>query len=426
MLYLRATEIDPNDAHAWAGRAATSTLLDESIACWGYALGLAPQDEKTAKALDDCIAERLANCQQGQAGQIIALARTLAQVGLGPQARRLLVCATQLDETSNEAWIWRAGVAENRAEAIQCLERALSLDPEDRKAKAGLDWARALEAQARRLSRSGERAASLVNEGKRLYEAGDKERAHAKFARACELDPTCEEAWVWRGGITTNSDEAIGCMERALAINPENENAKRALALLQVRQLREDGQATTERAEEQAEPPQTIAETATEQAEPQVAVQHEESASEQPTTTIAPVETLAPQTIEAAPPIEASAPPIEERLLPIQPPATPTDPVAPPVGVAQSDAEPHEPLPPQATISADKTLEVDVATPPTSRAKETEADAVETKTTNQEHAAGAASAQQPHRRIWKALPALLVVLLIIVMVAVAYRMVFLR
>lgn len=316
-LYMRATEIDPHNAHAWAGRAATSTRLDESIACWAYTLGLAPQDEEAAKALDDCIGERLTNCEKSQAGQIIALARTLAQVGLGSQARRLLLCVTELDEANKEAWLWRAGVTEDRDEVILCLEKALSLDPENRQAKAGLDWARAQETQARRLSRAAERAARLVDEGKSLFEAGDKERAHAKFARACELDPTCEEAWVWRGGITTDSHEAIGCMERALAINPENESAKSALALLQVRQLREEAQAAAERTEAQTELAQAITKAAVGEAEPQATVQQEEAAPEQPPPVAVPIEPFPAPMAEPAPSVLASIPPAQDSATPM-------------------------------------------------------------------------------------------------------------
>lgn len=40
-----------------------------------------------------------------------------------------------------DALVWKAAVTDNRGEAVRCLERALELNPNNRRAQAGLEWA---------------------------------------------------------------------------------------------------------------------------------------------------------------------------------------------------------------------------------------------------------------------------------------------
>lgn len=243
--YARATELDPNRATVWAGRAATTSDLDDAIISWGYALALAPDDGEARAALEQRVGEKIVQSGIAQVASLASLGRTLAEVGQKPWAYRLFVRATELDDTYEEAWVWRAGLSDDTKEMIACLNQALALNPENAQAQAGLQWALAQQAgtPAPPSPSAAEEAVRLVEEGQRVLHAGDKTRAHELFEHATELDQTNEAVWLWRGSTTAEIDEALTCMEQALAINPENEAAKEARAWLRVRKLREGAKA---------------------------------------------------------------------------------------------------------------------------------------------------------------------------------------
>lgn len=243
--YTRATELDPNHASAWAGRAATTSDSDEAIISWGYAHALAPDDVDARAGLDRRVEEKIARSGIAQVASLVSLGRALAEVGQKPWAYRLFARATELDDTNEEAWLWRAGLTDDIKETLSCLNQALALNPENAQAQAGLQWALAQQASASGPASpaASEAAAQLVEQGQRLLQEGDKSRAHALFRRATELDQKNEAAWLGRGHTATEVDEALTCMERVLAINPENASAKEARAWLRIKKLRESAKA---------------------------------------------------------------------------------------------------------------------------------------------------------------------------------------
>lgn len=70
----------------------------------------------------------------------------------------------------------------------------------------------------------------LIRWGKQAAREGDLLVAHRLFARAVEIDPNNEEAWLWRAGTSDQPLEAVRCLEQALRINPFNERAHRGLS----------------------------------------------------------------------------------------------------------------------------------------------------------------------------------------------------
>lgn len=256
VLYTRATEVDPNSANAWRGRAETAVSLDDAIASWACTLALAPGDQTARDALDQKVIEKEATSDPTQVQSLIELGKTVGQLGQKPWAYRLFRRATELEDTNEEAWVWRAGLADDRKEMISSLNQVLALNPDNARAKTGLEWASALETDKPAPPTTTEQAARLVEQGQELLEKGDKPRAHELFVQAAELDQRNEQAWLWRGSTTANVDEALTCMEQALAINPENESAREARSWLRVKKLRESAQAPVS---EQTPEPQVVA-----------------------------------------------------------------------------------------------------------------------------------------------------------------------
>lgn len=226
--YSRLVELNPNDARGWAGLAETAASLDETIMSWAYVLALEPNNWEARAQMDARIEERIKQSGIADAAVLVALSRTLVEVAQKPAANRVLTRATELDPTNIEAWLWRAGVTEDRVDAIDCLNQVLSMDPGNAQAKAGLKWALSKEKDARgRVSADdAQRAVNSFEEGQSALRANDIPRAHDCFERATELDPNYESAWFWRGSTTEDIDEAVTCMDRTLAIHPQNQAAK--------------------------------------------------------------------------------------------------------------------------------------------------------------------------------------------------------
>ena len=74
-----------------------------------------------------------------------------------------------------------------------------------------------------------ENVEELLRWGQQAARAGDRLVAYRLFARAMEVDPSNEAAWLWRAATCDRSEEAIRCLEQVLLINPNNERARRGL-----------------------------------------------------------------------------------------------------------------------------------------------------------------------------------------------------
>ena len=252
--FARAIELNQNDARAWAGLAATAPTLDEAIISWAYTLALAPDNLDARSELDARVQERLVRARRADAAVLSALGRTLAQVGQHPWAYRLLLRATELDPRSEEAWLWRAGVAEGNDETIFCLKQVLLNNPDNQQARAGLKWAeaRAVPAPAPASADAIQEAESFFEQGQHALRTGNLTRAYDFFRGATNLNPQHESAWYWRGSSAPDTDDAIASMERVIALNPQNATAKDALWLLRIKKIRETTRRPATRAESAA------------------------------------------------------------------------------------------------------------------------------------------------------------------------------
>jgi tetratricopeptide (TPR) repeat protein len=240
--FARAIELNPNNARAWAGLAACAPTPDEVIISWAYTLALAPDNLEAKSELDHFVQERLVRARRVDAPVLVALGRTLAQVGQKPWAYRLLQRATELDPRDEEAWLWRAGVAAENDETILCLKQVLLNNPDHPQARAGLQWAEARSAPtlAPVPADAAQEAESFFEQGQHALRTGNIARAYDFFRGATNINPQHESAWYWRGSAAPTTDDAIASMERVLALNPESATAKDALWLLRIKKIREN------------------------------------------------------------------------------------------------------------------------------------------------------------------------------------------
>jgi len=68
-----------------------------------------------------------------------------------------------------------------------------------------------------------------ISQGQKALKAGDKARARRLLAQALKLNPRNDAAWVILSTVVEEPERVIDCLERALAINPENQIAQRKL-----------------------------------------------------------------------------------------------------------------------------------------------------------------------------------------------------
>ncbi|HBI42967.1 MAG TPA: hypothetical protein DDY78_08930 [Planctomycetales bacterium] len=131
----------------------------------------------------------------------------LARAGDKLQARPLLRQAVEHDPANELAWLWLASVAESPQEALTALERVLALHPDHEQARAA--------AHAARLK--GGVAAARAHQN-----TPARELLHAVVA----AEPENELAWMWLANVAESPTEAATCLEKVLAINPDNDLAR--------------------------------------------------------------------------------------------------------------------------------------------------------------------------------------------------------
>jgi Flp pilus assembly protein TadD len=72
----------------------------------------------------------------------------------------------------------------------------------------------------------------LLQQGIALAKAGSREEARNILMQVVELDEQNESAWLWLSGVVDSDDDKAVALENVLALNPDNDWAKRGLKLL--------------------------------------------------------------------------------------------------------------------------------------------------------------------------------------------------
>lgn len=66
---------------------------------------------------------------------------------------------------------------------------------------------------------------SVLNQGIKAAQAGNRAQARTSLMRATELDPHNESAWLWLASISEYPEELLGFLNHVLDVNPENQRA---------------------------------------------------------------------------------------------------------------------------------------------------------------------------------------------------------
>lgn len=143
-----------------------------------------------------------------------------AQNGDREHARTLLNEAVEIDPQSEDGWMWLASISDYPEELLAFLNHALEINPGNQRAA---EW----HAATRTLL-----AKTFVQRAIAANEQGADELALQCLEQALMHDEDCELAWFWKASIAAREDEKLECLDRVLVINPDNEDARNAVAAI--------------------------------------------------------------------------------------------------------------------------------------------------------------------------------------------------
>jgi chromosome partitioning protein len=216
-LFCHATQLNPQLADAWIGRAQSASEWEESVRCYAQALLQDPPQQQAANALEALLNDRVPNAAGADSTELMALAHYLIANGFKEYAEKLYARVTELDDSLVEAWLGWARTASSSLQAARSFKRARELAPEDVQVSAELASAE---------QRLKAEASTLIAEATELMRVGSKEQAFARFSQATETDPSNEYAWIGCARTSEDLDVALEFVQQALQINPSNAEAR--------------------------------------------------------------------------------------------------------------------------------------------------------------------------------------------------------
>jgi CheY-like chemotaxis protein len=140
-----------------------------------------------------------------------------AQAGNRPLARMSLQRATEIDPRNESAWLWLASISEYPEELLGFLNHVLDVNPENKRAN---EWKTATHSL---LSKT------FVQRGIDACDENQKVLASECFQTALEYNDRNATAYIWLASLSESTVLRIATLEKALAIEPDNEAALAAL-----------------------------------------------------------------------------------------------------------------------------------------------------------------------------------------------------
>lgn len=230
-LLLRVTESDPENETAWLWLASISEYPEELLIFLQNVLRINPENERAI--------------EWAKATKTL-LAKTFVQRGIDAFhdsqtdfAKQCFLQAIVHDAENEMAWLWLASVTESGEEKILHLQKVLSFNPEN---ETALSTLKSLKQQT---------AQSILRKANSAAISGERETARILLEEVMKDSPDLEEAWILKAYLTEEFYEKLGCYERVLQLNPDNEAAQAGKASLRI--LIEKSEAQTDFSQQIAE-----------------------------------------------------------------------------------------------------------------------------------------------------------------------------
>lgn len=209
---VQATEAEPDNENAWLWLASISEYPEELLIFLSNVLKINPVNERAL---------------EWENSTKTLLSKTFVQRGITANkdaqsdfAKQCFLQAIVHDDKNEMAWLWLASISEVVEERKSHLQRVLKINPNNETAMESL----------RSVKR--EIVQRLLNKAQEAITRGETEIAEEMIADILSRAPETEDAWMLKVHMTDSFSKKIGCLEKVLRINPDNQEASSMLALL--------------------------------------------------------------------------------------------------------------------------------------------------------------------------------------------------
>ncbi|MEQ1765657.1 MAG: response regulator [Pyrinomonadaceae bacterium] len=178
-------------------------------------------DLNSTTAIDGAVVDAVVGNYDRQANEALREGVQAAQAGDRAAARTALLRATELDPSSESAWLWLASISEYPEELLIFLNNVLDINPHNGRA---LEWIAATKSLL---------AKTFVQRGKDAADGGQADLAAQCFNQALENDQANADAWLWLAKLADSPEGKISYLEKVVEIDPSNQEAKDEYAAAQ-------------------------------------------------------------------------------------------------------------------------------------------------------------------------------------------------
>jgi len=178
-------------------------------------------DLNSTTAIDGAVVDAVVGNYDRQANEALREGVQAAQAGDRAGARTALLRATELDPSSESAWLWLASISEYPEELLIFLNNVLEINPHNGRA---LEWIAATKSLL---------AKTFVQRGIDAAGGGQADLAAQCFNQALENDQANADAWLWLAKLADSPEGKLTYLEKVVEIDPSNQEAKEEYAAAQ-------------------------------------------------------------------------------------------------------------------------------------------------------------------------------------------------
>ena len=178
-------------------------------------------DLNSATAINGAVVDAVVGNYDRQANEALREGVQAAQAGDRAAARTALLRATELDPSSESAWLWLASISEYPEELLIFLNNVLDINPHNGRA---LEWIAATKSLL---------AKTFVQRGVDAAGGGQADLAAQCFNQALENDQANADAWLWLAKLADSPEGKLTYLEKVVEIDPSNQEAKEEYAAAQ-------------------------------------------------------------------------------------------------------------------------------------------------------------------------------------------------
>lgn len=212
-LFLKVTNLDPDNETAWLWLASISEQANERFEFLQKVLSINPSNERALSWLKVS--------KEHIARSFVQKGAEAAKEGDKATAVQFLLQAIDYDSENEIAWMWLASLANSLEDKLAYLQRILNINPANDQVREMFT------ATNRQLART------LAQKGIDAAQVGDKNQASEILKDVLDYETDIEEVWLLKAHLAESLEEKEELYKRVVEINPNNKAAATMLASIQ-------------------------------------------------------------------------------------------------------------------------------------------------------------------------------------------------